>query len=70
MIPIACRPRIDGPHPAMIFCAPRELLLATEVAMAMERRHPKRETTRQEEFLLKRLHRTRKLVRVPAPPPA
>jgi hypothetical protein len=61
MIPIACTPRIDRPHPAMIFCAPRELVLATEVAMAMERWHPKREATRQEEFLLKRLHRTRKL---------
>ncbi len=61
MIPIVCTPRIDRPHPAMIFCAPRELVLATEAAMAMERWHPKRETTRQEEFLLKRLHRTRKL---------
>ncbi len=29
--------------------------------MAMERWHPKRKTTRPEEFLLKRLHRTRKL---------
>ncbi len=39
----------------MISCDPRELALATE-AMAMERWHPKRKTTRQE-FLLKRLHR-------------
>ncbi len=43
----------------MIFCVPREPPLATDVAM--ERWSPKRETTRQEEFLLKRLHRTRKL---------
>jgi hypothetical protein len=61
MIPIAYAPRIDRPHPAMIFCPPREPPLAKEVAMGMERWNPKRETTRQEEFLLKRLHRTRKL---------
>src|ERR1700694_1825932 len=61
MIPIAYAPRIDSAHPAMIFCAPRGLSLATEAAMGMERWNPKRETTRQEEFLLKRLHRTRKL---------
>ena len=62
MIPIAYAPRIDRPHQAVIFCAPREPALATEVvAMAMKRWNPKRETTRQEEFLLKRLHRTRKL---------
>lgn len=61
MIPIAYAPRIDRPHVAMIFCAPCEPSLATEVAMGMERWNPKRETTRQEEFLLKRLHRTRKL---------
>ena len=59
MIPIAYAGRIDRPHPAMILCAPRELALATEVAM--ERWDPKRETTKQEEVLLKRLHRTRKL---------
>ena len=61
MIPIACAPRIDRPYAAMIFCAPREPSLATEAAMGIERWNPKRETTRQEEFLLKRLHRTRKL---------
>jgi hypothetical protein len=61
MIPIGYPPRIDRPHAAMIFCAPRGPLLATEVAMGMERWKPKREATRQEEFLLKRLHRTRKL---------
>ncbi len=61
MIPIACAPRIDRPHPAMIFCVPGEPSLATEVAMGMGRWRPRRETTRQEEFLLKRLHRTRKL---------
>ncbi len=59
MIPIAYAPRIDRSHPAVISCAPREPLLATEVAM--ERWSPTQETTRQEEFLLKRLHRTRKL---------
>jgi len=59
MIPIAYTRRIDRPHPAMILCAPRELSLATEVAM--ERWNLKQETTRQEEFLLKRLQRTRKL---------
>jgi hypothetical protein len=61
MIPIACEPRIDRPHSAVILCAPCEPSLATEVAMGMERWGPKRERTRQEEFLLKRLHRTRKL---------
>jgi hypothetical protein len=61
MIPIACAPRIDRPYAAMIFCAPREPSLATEATMGIERWNPKRETTRQEEFLLKRLHRTRKL---------
>ena len=59
MIPIACTPRIDRPHPVVIFCAPRGPSLAAEVAM--ERWNPKRETTRQEDLLLKRLHRTRKL---------
>ena len=59
MIPIAYTRRIDRPHAAVILCAPRELALATEVAM--KRWQPKRESTRQEEFLLKRLHRTRKL---------
>ncbi len=59
MIPIAYAPRIDRAHPVMIFCAPCEPALATEAAM--ERWNPKRETTRHEEFLLKRLHRTRKL---------
>jgi hypothetical protein len=63
MIPIAYRPRIDRAHPAMIFWVPCEPSLATEVAMGMgiERWNPRRETTRQEEFLLKRLHRTKKL---------
>jgi len=61
MIPIAYRRAIDRPRPAMIFCAPCELVLAKETAMAIGRWHPKREATRQEEFLLKRLHRTRKL---------
>ena len=61
MIPIAYAPRIDRPQRPMIFCAPCEPSLATEVAMGMERWNPRREATRQEEFLLKRLHRTRKL---------
>ena len=40
------RQRIDRPHPAVIFCAPREPLLALEVAMGMgmERWNPRRET--------------------------
>jgi hypothetical protein len=61
MNPMVYRQRIDRPHPVVIFCAPREPLLALEVAMGMGRWNPRRETTRQEESLLKRLHRTRKL---------
>jgi hypothetical protein len=45
----------------VIFCAPSELSLATEVAMGMERWRPKREATRQEQFILKRLEKWRKL---------
>jgi Transposase DDE domain/Transposase domain (DUF772) len=59
MIPIAYTPRIDRPHRAVILWSPRGLVLAPEVAM--KRWEPRQETTRQEEFLLKRLHRTRKL---------
>jgi hypothetical protein len=43
----------------MIFCAARELVLATEVAM--ERWRPRVSVTKQEEFLLKRLEKKRKL---------
>ncbi len=43
----------------MIFCAPRELVLATEVAM--ERWRPSVMVTKQEQFLLKRLEKKRKL---------
>jgi Transposase DDE domain len=53
MIPIVCTPRVDRPHPAVIFCAPRGPTLATE-AMGMERWNPKRDATRQEQFILKR----------------
>jgi hypothetical protein len=60
MIPIACTPRIDRPHRPVIFSAPRELAPARE-AMGMERWHPKREATRQEQFILKRLEKKRKL---------
>jgi len=60
MIPIAYGGRIDRPHPAMIFCAPRGPGLATE-AVAMERWRPKRDATRQEQFILKRLETKRKL---------
>jgi hypothetical protein len=60
MVPIAYAQRIDRAHPAVIFCAPRGPALATEAA-GMERWHPKRETTRQEQFILKRLERKRKL---------
>lgn len=60
MIPIAYAPRIDRPHPAMIFCAPRGPLPARE-AMAMERWRPNREPTKQEQFILKRLETKRKL---------
>jgi hypothetical protein len=71
MIPIAYAPRIDGPHRAVIFCAPREIALATEVAaMAMKRWSPKRETTRQEDFLSQAAATHEEALRVPAPPPA
>jgi hypothetical protein len=59
MIPIAYAPRIDRPHPTVIFCAPREVVLATEVAM--ERWRPSVSETKQEQFLLKRLEKKRKL---------
>ncbi len=59
MIPIAYGPRIDRPHSAMIFCSPRELVLATEVAM--ERWRPSVIVTKQEQFLLKRLEKKRRL---------
>jgi hypothetical protein len=61
MIPIACTHRIDTAHPAVIFCAPRGPAPAREAAAGMERWHPKRETTRQEQFILKRLEKKRKL---------
>ncbi len=61
MIPIAYERRIDRPHAAVIFCTPREHVQAAEVAKVIERWNPKRETTRQEDFLLKRLQRSRKL---------
>ncbi len=44
-----------------MFFAPRGPSLASEVAMGMERWHPKREATRQEQFILKRLEKKRKL---------
>src|SRR5512138_1715957 len=60
MIPIAYARRIDRPHLAMIFCAPRGPAPARE-AVAMERWSPKQEPTRQEQFILKRLEKKRKL---------
>ena len=60
MIPIAYAQRIDRAHPPVIFCAPRGPAPATEAA-GMERWHPKREATRQEQFILKRLEKKRKL---------
>ena len=60
MIPISYAPRIDRPHPAVIFCAPRGPAPARE-AMAMERWLPKQEPTKQEQFILKRLETRRKL---------
>jgi len=60
MIPIAYAQRIDRPHPAVILCAPRGPTLARE-AVAMERWSPKQEPTQQEQFILKRLERKRKL---------
>jgi hypothetical protein len=60
MIPIACARRIDRPHPAVILCAPCGPTLATE-AMEMKRWTPKQEATRQEQFILKRLEKKRKL---------
>lgn len=59
MIPIAYAGRIDRPHPAVILFSFERAGARAEVAM--ERWNPRQETTRQEEFLLKRLHRTRKL---------
>lgn len=59
MIPIAYGSRIDRPHPAMIFCAPRGLTLAMEVAM--ERWRPSVRETKLEQMLLKRLEKKRKL---------
>src|SRR5512141_2857965 len=60
MIPIAYAQRIDRAHSPVIFCAPRGPAPATEAA-GMERWHPKREATRQEQFILKRLETRRKL---------
>ncbi len=60
MIPIPYALRIDRPHPAMIFCAPRGPAPAWE-AVAMERWRPNREPTKQEQFILKRLEAKRKL---------
>jgi len=51
--------RIDRPHRAMIFCAPRGLVLAMEVAM--ERWRPSMGLTKLEQALLKRLEKKRKL---------
>jgi len=50
----------------VIFCAPRGPAPATEAA-AMERWHPKRDVTRQEQFILKRLEKKRKLFGFPEP---
>src|SRR6266540_2267082 len=60
MIPIACVRRIDRPHPAVILCAPCGPAPAAE-AMAMKRWNPTQEVTRQEQFILKRLEKKRKL---------
>ncbi len=59
MNPITCATGIDKAHPGMILYA-FERASAREEAW-MKRWQPRQETTRQEEFLLKRLHRTRKL---------
>jgi hypothetical protein len=59
MNPIAYMPGIDRAHPAMIFSSPRGPLLASEVAM--ERWRPSGTVTRQEQFILKRLEKRRKL---------
>src|SRR5512141_1638640 len=60
MIPIAYAQRIDRAHSHVIFCAPRGPVPAME-ARGMERWYPKREATRQEQFILKRLETKRKL---------
>ena len=60
MIPIAYAPRIDRPHPAVIFCAPCGPSPARE-AVVMERWRPNLEPTKQEQFILKRLETRRKL---------
>jgi Transposase DDE domain/Transposase domain (DUF772) len=59
MISIAYQPGIDRAHPVMILYAFERASAREEVGM--KRWQPRQETTRQEEFLLKRLHRTRKL---------
>jgi hypothetical protein len=60
MIPIAYARRIDRPHAAVIFCAPRGRPPARE-AVAMEQWSPNRNVTRKEQFILKRLETKRTL---------
>ena len=59
MIPIAYAGRIDRSHPAVILFAFERALARAEVAM--ERWEPEQAVTRQEQFILKRLEKRRKL---------
>src|SRR6266545_3562881 len=61
MNPIVYAQRIDRAHSAMIFCAPREPMPATEVAMGMERWQPAAGVTEAEKRLMKIAGRSRKL---------
>ena len=59
MIPIAYTPGIDRAHPAVILLAFERASARAEVAM--ERWRPSATVTRQEQFILKRLEKRRKL---------
>ncbi len=59
MNPIAYQPGIDRPHPAVILWAFERASARAEVAM--ERWRPSAAVTRQEQFILKRLEKRRKL---------
>jgi hypothetical protein len=59
MNPIACTPGIDRAHPPVILFAFERACARAEVAM--ERWRPSQTFTRQEQFILKRLEKKRKL---------
>src|SRR6266542_1660851 len=59
MNPIACTPGIDRAHPPVILFAFERACARAEVAM--ERWRPSQTVTKQEQFILKRLEKKRKL---------